>query len=181
MGSCCHCGNACQVAVSHFFLYDSDLESIFPKLLAMEEDDSDHILENDVLNQATTRNIQQKQNWNCVFRSSRSDRKQGSQKCQNIVCWELISRSKTNGPLGKKYAHWRRQFAKHHSQSLFHASYCLIFSFSFEGLFLLGGFFKSRLMWRPKRFKVYTMKSMNVWLPWKSGESNAEKRLVRCL
>ena len=33
-------------------------------------------------------------------------------------------------------------------------------------------------MWRPKRFKVYTMKSMNVWLPWKSGESNAEKRLV---
>lgn len=39
-------------------------------------------------------------------------------------------------------------------------------------------FLKFGLMWRPKRFKVYTMKSMNVWLPWKSGESNAEKRLV---
>lgn len=64
-----------------------------------------------------------------------------------------------------------------------HSSIILLnFVFLFwRSIFVALFLFNPGLMWRLKRFKVYTMKSMNVWLPWKSGESNAEKRLVRCL
>lgn len=56
-----------------FLLYDSDLPSNFPEPLAME-DDSDHILENDVLNQATSGNIPQKQNWTGIVYAEVPDR-----------------------------------------------------------------------------------------------------------